>query len=395
MSEINLIQTLDSKRKNMEVNTQVITLDDNLFHPYFVAIDVSKNNYSPIGTARIDTVYSPDILKYWQTYTGVVVISFEMKDFKKINTNSVQFHEQYDLPQKLQNDEYNYSFVGKVSKIKHKGKEIIIYCEDLGWKFLQKVPKEFRDTYIANQPIDQAFQAICEFLDIEFAYSIEDMKGYTFGADGYSIQKDGQTIENVETILSQWETKLEEEGEEDENEVLDDKYFENSALIELDNKNKDNEDYVKNDDKNDNKIIETTEDQDQLTEYQEEFEKKILDLFIGNKFYDSDLTSPILHYDHITVTPTANTNTTNNTNSITETNANEDANQTSDQTNNNTSNTNGSTLTAAEKRNKKPLSMAYIRTLMPSHAAELAKQTDKYEPRTIKRLRRRAIGAYW
>ena len=101
----------------------------------------------------------------------------------------------------LTNDEYNYSLICKISKLRHKGKKIIIYFEDLGWKFLQKVPSEFRQTFIAGQPLDKAFQAICEFLEVDFAYSIETLHEYKFESDGYSVTKDNETIENVPNTI--------------------------------------------------------------------------------------------------------------------------------------------------------------------------------------------------
>ena len=44
---------------------------------------------------------------------------------------------------------------------------------------------------------------------------------------------------------------------------------------------------------------------------------------------------------------------------------------------------------------KKKLSMAYIRTLSKSQAAELAKKTNEYDTNTIKALKRRSMGFYW
>ena len=53
-----------------------------------------------------------------------------------------------------------------------------------------------------------------------------------------------------------------------------------------------------------------------IQEHQEDFDKKILDLFIGNAYYDSDLVNPVLDYGRITVTPSSNTSTElNNTDS--------------------------------------------------------------------------------
>ena len=399
MPEINLVQTLDSQSKNMQVDVRVITLDDNLFHPYFTSIDISKNNLSPIGSAVAITLYSPDIFKYWTKYTGTIIFSFNMKELKHINTNSTEFAEAYKLPQRLENNQYNYSFIGKISKLKRKGKKIIIYFEDLGWKFLQKVPMEFRQQYIAGQPLDKAFQSICEFLGVEFAFSIADLQKYTFGGDGYSIQKEGQTIETVETVLSEWKTQEEKEKEEN---PLDDKYNENPSLIEFDKKNKNNKDYQRNDVNKEKNIESTNNDKEEDNNLQqEEFDKKILNLFIGNTFYESELTTNIMNYNNITVQPT-NTNT--DTNTITTENNQQGENQDNQGTPNLDPSTTQiglqnlkikNTTPVLSSHNKKALGLDYIRTLTTAQAADLAKQTNLYDTRTIKRLRRRAIGAFW
>ena len=56
-----LFQSLNSKGKNLQVNTQVITLTDNLSHPYFSVINLSKNNSYPIGSAILESAYTPYI----------------------------------------------------------------------------------------------------------------------------------------------------------------------------------------------------------------------------------------------------------------------------------------------------------------------------------------------
>ena len=228
MTDIAFVQTLNSQSRNMQVDVQVITLDDNLNHPYFTSIDISKDNLSPIGIAKIIAPYDNQISKYWTVYTGIVILSFNLKELQQQNTNSSMFLQAHELSEHINNDEYNYSFICKVSKLKEKGKTIIVYLEDLGWKFLQKVPQEFRMQYIAGQPLDKAFQAICEFLGIEYAYSIEKLQEYNFGADGYSIEKEGQVIETVETVLSEWKTQTEEE---EENNPLDDPQYEKMKIM--------------------------------------------------------------------------------------------------------------------------------------------------------------------
>lgn len=295
------------------VIAQVVTLEDNLTHPYITSVDISKDNVAPIGIAKFHIVYDQQIIDYWVKYNGVVVVSFNIKDLNRENTNSLNFSESHQLNNRLQNEQYNYSFICKVSRVKQKGKEIIILLEDLGWKFMQKVPVEFRNTYISNQYLDDAFQAICEFLDVQFAYSIEDLHKFQFGADGYSITKDGAVIDVVQTILDEEPTTSEEPED-----PLDDPIFEDQALMDL-LKGKSQDEQTQQS-KNDSTLSSSTDaDLDNKTqEHQEDFDKKILDLFIGNAYYESDLINPVLDYNKITITPTSNTNTTlSNTDSTT------------------------------------------------------------------------------
>lgn len=284
------------------VTAQVITMEDGLSHPYFSSVDISSDNSYPIGIAKFHMIYDEQILNYWTNYNGVVVVSFNISDIDRENTNSLNFSESHNLNGRLQNEEYNYSFICKVSRIKQKGKEIIILLEDLGWKFLQKIPDEFRKTYIANQYCDDAFQAICEFIGVQFAYSIEDLHEFQFGADGYSITKDGETIESVQNIFDVLTVETED------TDPLDDPMFESEGLLDLLNgntssRNTDTSLYNEN--------VSSEEDtslDEKVQELQEEFEQKIIDLFIGNTYYESDLTSPVMDYGRITVTPTSNTN---------------------------------------------------------------------------------------
>ena len=393
MTDIAFVQTLNSQSRNMQVDVQVITLDDNLNHPYFTSIDISKDNLSPIGIAKIIAPYDNQISKYWTVYTGIVILSFNLKELQQQNTNSSMFLQAHELSEHINNDEYNYSFICKVSKLKEKGKTIIVYLEDLGWKFLQKVPQEFRMQYIAGQPLDKAFQAICEFLGIEYAYSIEKLQEYNFGADGYSIEKEGQVIETVETVLSEWKTQTEEE---EENNPLDDPQYENANLINFDNENENNDDYVRNE-PNDTSKIEDTEENDENKKLQEQFDRKIIDLFIGNSFYESKLTDNTMSYNSITVTPQSSANTNNDISQVNIDN-NENNNTNNDEensTNVSGTNNNKNIQSSIAKHRKKALSMDYIKTLKPSEATELAKKTNIYDTRTIKRLRRRAMGLFW
>lgn len=327
----------------LENDISVITVDDNINHTYCSKIRWDKDNFLPIGTAQLIMPYSKDIEQYWIKYSGIVVIHANLNS----HPNSV-IASQLNIPDtislnlkkyvdtevdiednkrtlRFKNDEYNYAFIGKISRFKQVGKTFIIYLEDIGWKFLQKVPQEFRQSYIANQSLDDAFQAICEFMGVDFAYSIEDLSEYNFAADGYSVQKDGEIIETVPTILTEWVDNSEDEEEEDDEGGLDpDNGFESETLKEVvdqqkkalknqqsnNQANKSLNAQTTNSESVDNVIDNNTEEeqntqsiQDKIEQYQQEFDDKIKDLFIGNSFYDSNTSDPILNYNNITITP--------------------------------------------------------------------------------------------
>ena len=362
----------------LETDISVITLDDNISHTYCSKIKWDKDNYSPLGTAQLIMPYSKEIEAYWIKYSGAVVIHanlnfrpqsltqatmYQMEDTLSLNMKNYQKNQQQEeeVTKKkdkktnkihLQNDYYNYSFIGKTARFKQVGTTFIVYLEDLGWKFIQKVPKEFRDSYIAGQSLDDAFQAICEFMGVDFAYSIEDLSEYNFSADGYSIEKDGQVIEDVPSILKEWkaETEDEEEGNATQDESMgksiNQEGFESSGLQEYKNKQKQSNNQssnslnaqvtnqTNNQANQDNKVEEQQQTPtEKIEKYQEEFDRKIKDLFIGNTFYDSNISDPILNYDWITIVPKAPVSTTTDTNTQ-DTNQNQENNQENNQSTN-------------------------------------------------------------
>lgn len=300
------------------VDNQIITLKDNLFHPYFSSISVAKDNLSPVGICKMEMPYMQEALDYWMKYDGAVVISFSVEE-----TNTEEYLKTLQSNNKTKNNEYNYSFIGKIHKVKHRGNKVTIYLEDIGWKFEQKVPNDFRKMYIAGRYLDDAFQAICEFLDVRFCYSIEHLHQYTFGDDGYSVQKDGQTIEEVQNTY--------ELVSEETLDALDDPLYEDVSLFDyiknkkeleekrkkaeekkqqenqnLDNNQQNNNNQDQNN--NDQNNIENQQNDNQdiipkLLKYKKDFEQKIQDLFVGNKYYDSNLTSIALNYGGITLEP--------------------------------------------------------------------------------------------
>ena len=64
MPDIGIVQTLNSTRK-LQMDVQVITLDDNLTHPYFSYIEMLKDNSSPVGVGRLFAPHDSNMLQYW------------------------------------------------------------------------------------------------------------------------------------------------------------------------------------------------------------------------------------------------------------------------------------------------------------------------------------------
>lgn len=371
----------------LENDITVITLADNISHTNCSKIKWEKDNIHPLGVGQLIMPYSEDVSEYWIKYSGAIAIHANLNPKKnhviasQITTStgmSLNLRKALETNTETEyvgraprirfiNDEYNYAFICKTSRFKQVGETFIVYLEDLGWKFMQKVPAEFRSAYIANQRLDDAFQAICEFMGVEFAYSIQDLSEYTFSADGYSIQKDGAIVENIPSILAEWangndDTEEQEEEETDEEAegtaILGNSELpEASGLIELLNENEESE-QQETTDSSDNSINsalnnsedeENTEDTDEedeesdtendqasinekILQYQEEFDEKIKDLFIGNTYYDSNISDPILNYDWITIEPKAasSTSTGTSTSSGTTSSSGSDSNSESD-----------------------------------------------------------------
>ena len=315
-----------------EMDVTVITLLDGLKHNYFNALNWNKDSFSPLGTAEFSIPLDSNMLKYWTGYYDIVIISAKLKNNKQ-NTNSKDYYQKiisehsknrsinaqtkYSKKQKeqimkifkqrIQNDEYNFSFIARTSQVHKKGANIVVKFEDVGWKFMQKMPTQFRQQYIAGQPVDDAFQAMCEFIGVEFAYSLNTLNEYTFANDGFSITKDNTTIEEVPNLiedivddtamdiqddtLAELDKKL-QQGKQQKNQQGNDTSLASSSV---------------NSESQNNNSNKTKDVNKKKEEYGVDFESRIKDLFIGNTYYESDLTNIGFHYDAITIQPSNNT----------------------------------------------------------------------------------------
>lgn len=311
---------------DFETDICVITLDDNLTHTYCSKIKWEKDNYTPVGVAQLVMPFDKYISEYWSKYSGTVVVHANLKSTHKslfmdtinnisLNLKSIQKVEsKIDTRNnkiRLQNDFYNYSFIGKVNRFKQVGNTFIVYLEDLGWKFMQKVPKEFRDAYISGQKLGDAFQSICEFMGIDFAYSIDDLNQFSFSADGYSVEKDGQIVEEVSTVLSEWRTLDKSNTENTDEELannLDNQTYENTGLSEHDKQTQSTTQSTAQ------SVAPLTNQSvaDSTIQLQMEFDNKIKDLFIGNTIYNSNISDAVMNYSWITEKASQTTNQANN-----------------------------------------------------------------------------------
>lgn len=137
----------------------VLTRDDGLVHDYFHFFDCYWDAGDCLSLVTLKFPKTDrDMVSYWSKYQGDIYI-YSGKEFSKARFES---DEAYDI------DDITPIFVGSVSHIREFYNEIEIYVHNIGSRFKQKIPEEFRNYYIFNQNVRDAFQAICEFLGVKY-----------------------------------------------------------------------------------------------------------------------------------------------------------------------------------------------------------------------------------
>ena len=153
-------------------NITVITADDNLIHNYFTSMDVSwdASNCLSVATIKMPKMNTENT-NYWTTYTGQLTIyagyNFTF-DYVNSNSNPTEKDAANSLTKYWDNSDILPFFRGEISKVKEFNTEIVIHVDNIGRRFQQKIPDEFRQSYIYNQNVRDAFQAICEFLGVKY-----------------------------------------------------------------------------------------------------------------------------------------------------------------------------------------------------------------------------------
>lgn len=219
----------DSKEKQDPVNNIiVITAEDNIIHNYFYYMDVSWDASNCLSSAiikmpKMDTKN----INYWSTYTGQLTI-YAGYNFKFDKVNSQKFNEEQEAVNSISrywdNSNITPFFRGEVSRIKETQTEITIYVDSIGKRFQQKIPEDFRQAYIYNQNVRDAFQAICEFLGVKYICppkTVTDNGEEEIeeeGAEGDGDENNAGLIGQVEKKISSTVKKIVNEATEDSDE---------------------------------------------------------------------------------------------------------------------------------------------------------------------------------
>ena len=140
-------------------NILVVSEQDNLTHNYFHYFDHfwDARDCQSNAIIRMPKTNQENI-NYWISYQGYITVYYgyniksEFKDGEKF----------YD------NKELSPVFKGEIGHVKEYYNQIEIQIVGIGKRFKQKIPQEFREAFIYNQNVRDAFQAICEFLGVKY-----------------------------------------------------------------------------------------------------------------------------------------------------------------------------------------------------------------------------------
>lgn len=154
-----ILNNNDKKTIDEANNYIFIVTDDNLVHNFFNYFEV----YFDCGDCLSNVILQlpkmeVESSKYWVNYRGDVLVYMDSKKNAK-QTNKETY---YDL------NGLKPFFKGKVSRVVETQETLDIYIDSIGRRFKQKIPDDFREQYIYNQNVRDAFQAICEFLGVKY-----------------------------------------------------------------------------------------------------------------------------------------------------------------------------------------------------------------------------------
>ena len=190
ITDVNLDENLNNQDSNPSNQVVVHTETDNLVHNYFHYFNLYWDAGDPLSSVIIKLPKTDtENTKYWITYTGEITI-YLGNDINHIwkqekNKNTVNNTEYWGLKGMLP------IFRGEVGMIKEYQKVLEIHIDSIGKRFKQKIPDEFRQAFINNQNVRDAFQAICEFLGVKYICPPADAKPQDEETEDDKLKGDG------------------------------------------------------------------------------------------------------------------------------------------------------------------------------------------------------------
>ena len=169
-SSVSSIEDFGQKANELQRDPQgankilVVTKDDNIVHDYFHYFECwwdANNCLSGVLLKMPKT--EEENTNYWINYVGDIVVYMGNSINTEVITNQSEKDGTYWDLQGL----YPF-FVGSTSRIKERQNDLEIYIDSIGRRFKSKIPDEFRQAFINNQNVRDAFQAICEFLGVYY-----------------------------------------------------------------------------------------------------------------------------------------------------------------------------------------------------------------------------------
>lgn len=165
----NLNETVNQLSQDEKPANNIIVLAkrDNVTHNYFHYFELYWDAGDCLSSIIIRMPKTDaDNTKYWINYTGDIVLYMGDKtpdQQTSTNENNRQAVTNYFDLQGMKP-----IFQGELTRVKEMKNELELHVDSIGIRFKQKIPEEFRQTYINGQNVRDAFQAICEFLGVKY-----------------------------------------------------------------------------------------------------------------------------------------------------------------------------------------------------------------------------------
>lgn len=461
ITDVNLQNNIDNQEDNPYNRIVIHTEKDNIVHNYFHDFEMYWDAGDPLSSAILKLPKTnEDNTKYWITYTGDVVIYLG----NEINAEMKKSQDGQSQETYLSLKGMKPIFKGEIGRIKEYNKELEIHIDSIGKRFKQKIPEEFRQSFINNQNVRDAFQAICEFLGVKYICpppqasddvetdgtenSVDDstQQQVALGADAVNKaenqnqnsnttndvkqqtqnllnnSKSGITLQGIQLTGTSQTGQNDESNNTDQNTNMD---VNANTQSDVQNGYADISFDANGNITHGSVGIETSPDMEDtllaleehpLDKYLEDTTFVATDVkrFLNGEMFDT-VHNFVMNYGAITIQPKSSsssdmstigtngtTNSTDDTNSTSDTNDKMGGNIGGQVTINKMGGSiggsvsvKGQTSSSNSSSKKKTLTQAYVNSLTPAKAKELAKQTNVYDAVTIKRLRRRGIGLFW